>query len=140
MAAIDPMYQYSLAWYINLFVRSIRGSEKSDDLTCRLGNINQDFTYSLYVNVCLSLFEKHKVLFAFLLNTRYSISLCSLVYGTPWFLSLHVRFLMIYVKQHGSFADCLLLSRVTVSCLEFEASTSVSNSPLLFKSHRATNQ
>ncbi len=24
MAAVDPMYQYSLAWFLNLFVRSIQ--------------------------------------------------------------------------------------------------------------------
>eukprot|EP00061_Rhincodon_typus_P016594 g44895.t1 len=29
---IEPMYQYSLNWFINLFVMSIENSEKSDDL------------------------------------------------------------------------------------------------------------
>ena len=32
LANIEPMYQYSLPWYINLFMNSIDASEKSDKL------------------------------------------------------------------------------------------------------------
>lgn len=35
LANIEPMYQYSITWFINLFISSVENSEKSDDLEQR---------------------------------------------------------------------------------------------------------
>lgn len=65
LSSIEPMYQYSLNWFLSLFVTSIIKSPKADVLEERLKYLNIFFTRSIYENVCRSLFEKDKLVFSF---------------------------------------------------------------------------
>lgn len=62
------MYQYSLTWFCALFVRAMADAPQFDDVAERSVALNDWFTYSLYVNVCRSLFERHKLTLSFLLS------------------------------------------------------------------------
>jgi dynein heavy chain, axonemal len=70
LSSVDPMYQYSLPWFTNLFINGIRNSPPAEDAPTRMDNLNSFFTYSVYKNVCRSLFEVHKPLFSLLLTIK----------------------------------------------------------------------
>ena len=92
---IDPMYQYSLEWYMILFEKSIVHSRNTSNTSntstsntspivndisrCvpeaeraidRILTLNNWFADSVYTNVCRSLFERHKLLFSLMLTIQ----------------------------------------------------------------------
>lgn len=70
MASIDPMYQFSLEAYVELFEISIAKSKKFENSAERNLSLNQYHTYSVYKNTCRGLFEEHKLLFSLQMTVK----------------------------------------------------------------------
>ena len=49
---MDPMYQYSLEFFVFLFTSRLQESKKSEDMDQRIAIVIEDFTNFIYVNIC----------------------------------------------------------------------------------------
>lgn len=70
LANIDPMYQYSLEFFVLLFQGRLRDAEQSEDINKRIDILVDDFTRFIFLNICRGLFEDHKLLFSFLITVQ----------------------------------------------------------------------
>lgn len=70
LASIDPMYQYSLQFFVSFFQQKLESSEQSEDVQYRIKILLNDFTKAIYTNICRGLFEVHKLLFSFLMTAQ----------------------------------------------------------------------
>ncbi|KAF3826620.1 hypothetical protein GH733_009145 [Mirounga leonina] len=67
LSEIDPMYQYSLKYFKQLFNTTIETSLRTDDLQERLEILLEQTLLTAYVNVSRGLFEQHKLIYSFML-------------------------------------------------------------------------
>uniref|UniRef100_A0A452TJF6 Dynein axonemal heavy chain 6 n=1 Tax=Ursus maritimus TaxID=29073 RepID=A0A452TJF6_URSMA len=67
LSEIDPMYQYSLKYFKQLFNTTIETSLRTDDLQQRLEILLEQTLLTAYINVSRGLFEQHKLIYSFML-------------------------------------------------------------------------
>ncbi|XP_017317258.1 dynein axonemal heavy chain 6 isoform X2 [Ictalurus punctatus] len=67
LSEIDPMYQFSLKYFKQLFNSTIETSEKHSKLSARLQILLDSTLFSAYTNISRGLFEQHKTIYSFML-------------------------------------------------------------------------
>jgi dynein heavy chain len=67
LCIIDPMYQFSLDWFIKMFNLAIDRAEEKDNNDERFAELFRSFIQLLFVMVSRSLFEKDKLLYSIML-------------------------------------------------------------------------
>ena len=70
MSVINPMYQYSLMAFLEVFNISLKRSLPDSLLNKRLRNIIDTLTQNIYAYACTGLFEIHKLLFSFQMTIK----------------------------------------------------------------------
>ena len=70
LAAVDPMYQFSLDAYVDLFLLSIKNAPASTRLDERIKFLNEFHTYATYKYTSRGLFEAHKLLLSLQMCVR----------------------------------------------------------------------
>lgn len=74
LAEIDPMYQNSLKYFTQVFCSVIRVNQEKMEIEERIKTLMRLETYALYENISRGLFEKHKLVYSFLLAVAVSQS------------------------------------------------------------------
>ncbi|KAG8306674.1 Dynein heavy chain 10, axonemal [Homalodisca vitripennis] len=70
MAAVNPMYQYSLGSYLTVFGYSLRKALPDVIIKTRLRNVINTLTKNVYEYGCTGIFEKHKLLYSFQMTMK----------------------------------------------------------------------
>lgn len=67
LAEIDPMYQYSLKYFTQVFCNVLRLEHPQQSVEVRIATMMTDELKAIFDNISRGLFENHKIIFSFLL-------------------------------------------------------------------------
>ncbi|XP_052869496.1 dynein axonemal heavy chain 6 [Anopheles cruzii] len=67
LSEIDPMYQFSLRYFTQVYCSVIEQPHGKKELPERLAGLLSDITFTVFANICRGLFEKHKLICGFLI-------------------------------------------------------------------------
>jgi dynein heavy chain len=70
LSPIDAMYQFSLNWFKDLFRRGLTSAKLYKTFNERIAGIMDAQTQLFYETIVISLLEKHKLIFQFILCQR----------------------------------------------------------------------
>lgn len=70
LSAINPMYEYSLKSFLEVFILSLHKAKPDSVLSKRLTKIIDTLRYTVYNYGCTGLFEKHKLMFSFQITIK----------------------------------------------------------------------
>uniref|UniRef100_A0A182JZE6 Dynein heavy chain n=1 Tax=Anopheles christyi TaxID=43041 RepID=A0A182JZE6_9DIPT len=66
LSEIDPMYQFSLRYFTQVYCSVVEQPHSRMELPERLATLLEDITFTVFSNICRGLFEKHKLICGFL--------------------------------------------------------------------------
>ena len=69
-SVIDPMYQFSLKWFVQLFRTAITNADHPQDSIQLIHSFHDSIAKTFYESVSFSLFSRHKLLFSTLMAIR----------------------------------------------------------------------
>lgn len=101
LAAIEPMYQYSLAWFVGLFEATLLQADKARELHKRIDNLLQHFQYSLYLKVGDTKRCSSRAV-AVLMDCRHYDLVCTGAQACEWFVAVQRPYwLLVLVCLHA---------------------------------------
>jgi hypothetical protein len=85
-SVIDPMYQFSLKWFVSLFRNAIAKSQHPGEHEAVVQAFHNSIARTFYESVSFSLFSRHKLLFSTLMVFRIMLSEQKIAVGELAFL------------------------------------------------------
>ncbi len=81
LALIDPMYQFSLNYFGNLYSTIIDHCEAQEN---RIDALLADITLTIFDNICRGLFNRHKRILSFLIGIKIQMNELQSISQTEW--------------------------------------------------------